>query len=279
MTYSIIARDPITGDLGVALQSHWFNVGKQTIFGIAGVGVAATQSFVEPKYGELGLEKMAKGISPQEALSELLETDHNRETRQVALLSKTGEIAVYTGSKCIYYAGHIFSENVCCQANLMVNSGVPEAMLDCYLSSSGSLEERLLCALEAGQNAGGDLLGKQSAAILVVKGERVPVLAHGVKLDLRVEDSQEPLQELGRLLKLQKAYDLLNQSNDMFVSGNLQMANILYTELRRLEPDREELIFWAKAAPLKDRSCLSSKWQELEERLKGPELEEKLKLR
>jgi uncharacterized Ntn-hydrolase superfamily protein len=268
MTYSIIARDPITGDLGVAIQSHWFNVARQTIFGVAGVGVAATQSFVDPRYGEVGLGKIATGLSPQQALSELLATDHDRESRQAALLSTTGEIAVHTGAKCIPYAGHIFAENVCCQANLMAAAGVPEAMLDGYLSSSGALATRMLCALEAAQRAGGDLRGKQSAGILVTRGERSPVLANGVKVDLRVEDSQEPLQELGRLLRLRAAYDILNQSNDMFDAGDLQMANTLYAELRRLEPDNEELVFWAKAAPSKDRSRLGSKWRELDERLK-----------
>lgn len=269
MTYSIVVRDPDTGDLGVALQSHWFNVGRETIFGIAGVGVAATQSFIEPRYGEEGLAQMDAGASPGQVLSMLLASDQDREFRQVALLSAAGEMAVHTGSKCIPYAGHVSADNVCCQANLMTHPGVPEAMLTAYLSSSGTLALRLLSALEAAQQAGGDLRGKQAAGMLVVKGDRTSIRAHGIKVNLRVEDSQDPLCEMRRLINLRKAYDLLNMSNDSWEAGDIQMAHTLYAELRRLEPNNEELVFWAKAAPAKDRSCLGENWLELGNRLNG----------
>lgn len=170
MTYSIVARCNKTGDLGVAIQSHWFNVGRETIWGHPGVGVIVTQSFIEPRYGETGL-KYLQSASAQATLQRLLKEDNAAETRQVAVLGKTGLPAFHTGLSCIPYSGHSFDKNTSCQANLMQNEGVPEAMLKAYQDSDGILADKMLAALYSAQAMGGDLRGQQSAAMLIVSGK------------------------------------------------------------------------------------------------------------
>lgn len=167
-TYSIVARDPVTGELGVAVQSHWFSVGSVVPWAEAGVGAVATQSFVDPSYGELGLHLMRLGRSAPDALKGLLAADEGREVRQVAMIDATGKIAAHTGAKCIADAGMIVDESnqFSVQANLMANDGVWPAMADAYRNTKGDLAERMLAALDAAQAAGGDIRGRQSAAIL-----------------------------------------------------------------------------------------------------------------
>src|SRR5690606_30805682 len=170
-TFSIVARDESTGEMGVAVQSHWFSVGSVVSWGEAGVGVIATQSFANVSFGQRGLELLKSGLSPQQTLDSLLADDEGRDYRQVAILDKMGRVAAYTGTKCIKDAGHIIGENFSVQANLMLNDKVWPAMAEAFKNIKGKLAERMLAALEAAQQAGGDIRGKQSAAILIVKGE------------------------------------------------------------------------------------------------------------
>ena len=170
-TYSIVALDPETGELGVAVQSHWFSVGALVPWARAGVGAVATQSLVEPGYGPLGLELMAAGKTASQALDALKVADAHPEIRQVAMVDAEGNVAAHTGDNCIPEAGHRTGENYSVQANLMANDTVPDAMARAFESAEGDLAARLLAALQAAEAAGGDIRGKQSAAILVVSGE------------------------------------------------------------------------------------------------------------
>ena len=167
-TYSIVARDPVTGDLGVAVQSHWFSVGSVVTWAQAGVGAIATQSFVEVSYGPLGLELMKAGKTAPEALKALLAVDESADVRQVAMVDRHGNVAVHTGKKCIAAAGHHEGSQFTTQANLMEKDTVWGAMATAYETAEGDLAERLMSALEAAQEEGGDIRGKQSAAILIV---------------------------------------------------------------------------------------------------------------
>src|SRR5712692_3887575 len=170
-TFSIVARDSITGELGVAVQSHWFSVGPLVPWAEAGVGVVATQSFVDPAYGPLGLELMRAGKSAKQALEGLLASDPGEAVRQVAMVDAQGNVAAHTGKKCIPGAGHVLGEQFSVQANLMLNDKVWPAMAKAYREAKGDLAERMLAALDAAQVVGGDIRGKQSAAILIVSGK------------------------------------------------------------------------------------------------------------
>lgn len=267
MTFSIVARCPKTGEMGVALQSHWFNVGRESIWGHAGLGVVATQAFINPTYGEAGLDLFRHGIKPAAALRQLLARDARPERSQVLMLGPD-EIAVHTGPGCISHAEHVSGANAVCAANLMARPGVPAAMLEAFERLAGApLSEKLLAALNAGQAAGGDLRGMQSAAMLVVGAEAMPTWVSGVRVNLRVEDHPQPLDELGRLLTLRRAYDLLNRSNAEWDAGRENTARELYAEMRKLAADNQELVFWSKAAPAEDRVHLGTEWQELSLRL------------
>ena len=169
-TFSIVARDPETGQMGVAVQSHWFSTGSLVTWGEAGVGVVATQSMVEVSYGPLGLEGMRQGNSPRQVLDDLLAKDEGRELRQVAMVNSNGLVAAHTGARCIAEAGHEIGEQFSAQANMMLKNTVWHAMAEAFQSCKGDLSERLMAALEAAQNEGGDIRGKQSAAMLVVEG-------------------------------------------------------------------------------------------------------------
>src|SRR5262245_8060205 len=170
-TFSIVARDPKTGELGVAVQSHYFSVGPIVPWAEPGIGAIATQSIVEVSYGPKGLDLMRSGKSAPDALAELLKADAGREVRQVAMIDSKGRVAAHTGGKCIPDAGHRIGTNYSCQANLMANDKVWPAMAAAFESAQGDLADRMLAALEAAQRAGGDIRGKQSAAIVVVSGK------------------------------------------------------------------------------------------------------------
>jgi len=201
-TYSIVVRDADTGQLGVAVQSHWFSVGGLVCWAEAGVGAVATQSMVQVSYGPLGLDRMREGLSASEALAELLAADDGRELRQVAMVDAQGRVAAHTGARCIAEAGHQTGEGFSVQANIMANREVWPAMARAYREAQGDLAERLLAALDAAQAAGGDLRGKQSAAMLIVGAEPSAERWEGVLLELRVEDHPDPLVELRHLVKL-----------------------------------------------------------------------------
>jgi uncharacterized Ntn-hydrolase superfamily protein len=203
MTYSIVARDPETGELGVAVQSRAFNTGAVVPWGAPGVGVVATQSYTEQSYGPLGLDLLRAGKSPVEALAALVAADHEPQYRQVAILDAEGRVAVHVGEACIPAAGYATGEGFSAQANMVASERVWEAMAEAFAGSDGPLEERLLDALDAAEAAGGDWRGRQAAGILVVAGEG----QHWEReVDLRVDDHPEPLAELRRLVQLRKAY-------------------------------------------------------------------------
>ncbi len=243
-TYSIVARDPLTGQLGVAVQSHYFSVGSVVPWAEAGVGAVATQSFVRIDYGPEGLGLMRHGMSAQQALATLLERDEGREVRQVAMVDARGEVAVHTGSRCIPAAGHLTGAGFAVQANLMANDSIWPAMKAAYEAASGELVDRLIVALEAAQNAGGDIRGQQSAAIRVVAEERHAEPWQGCLFDLRVEDHPQPIGELKRLVRLRRAYRLADQGDELVAAREFDAALAAYARAADLAPEVIELRFW-----------------------------------
>ena len=243
-TYSIVARDSVTGDIGVAVQSHWFSVGSVVTYGKAGVGVVATQSLVNPSYGPKGLVLMEQGLSPQQALDALLANDSGEMYRQVAFLDTKGEVATHTGSSCIAEAGHKQGKNFSVQANMMLNNTVWQAMANAFETTKGTLSERMLAALKAAEGEKGDIRGKQSAAILIVKGEATGNSWEDVIMDLRVEDNDNPVNELERLMKIHKAYDFMNKGDLAMEEGNSKKAEALYLEAQKLFPENLEMQYW-----------------------------------
>ncbi|MGD9347475.1 MAG: DUF1028 domain-containing protein [Candidatus Aminicenantes bacterium] len=243
-TYSIVAFDKETGQLGVAVQSHWFSVGPIVPWIESGVGAIATQSFVEVSYGPLGLELMRAGKSPEEALIALIETDKNEDVRQVAMVDAKGRVAAHTGKNCIPEAGHYLGDNFTCQANLMLKNTVWEAMAKAFQNTKGELADRLLAALEAAEAEGGDIRGKQSAALIVVKGKSSGVWWKDRLYDLRIEDHPAPVKEMKRLLNLNKAYNHMNLGDEYLTENKVEEAMQAYTRAMEMYPDNAEMIFW-----------------------------------
>jgi len=246
-TYSIVARDSLTGQMGVAVQSHWFSVGPIVPWAEAGVGAVATQSFVDPSYGTLGLEMMRTGRTADETLKGLLAADAGESVRQVAMVDMQGNIAAHTGSKAIFAAGHHTGAQYSVQANLMDKPTVWDAMAGAYEKSEGDLAERLLDALDAAQKEGGDIRGKQSAAILIVAAENTGRPWIDRVFDLRVEDHPEPLKELRRVVTLQRAYLKLNEGDEWVTKGEMKKALDSYREATSIVPDEAtngEAAFW-----------------------------------
>jgi len=243
-TYSIVAYDPATGQLGAAVQSHWFSVGPLVPWAEAGVGAVATQSFVEASYGPLGLEMMRAGKSAPEALAGLLKSDSHEDVRQVAFLDAKGRAAAHTGRNCIPEAGHFIGDNFSCQANLMLRDTVWKAMADAFQKTKGELVDRLMAALEAAEAEGGDIRGRQSAAIIVVSGQPSGVWWKDRLFDLRVEDHPNPLVELKRLVHLAKAYQHMNRGDELLTENKTQEAMKAYAAAMDMVPDNAEMIFW-----------------------------------
>ena len=243
-TYSIVAYDYETGQIGVAVQSHWFSVGSIVIWAEAGVGAVATQSFVEVSYGPLGLELMKSGKTASQALTGLLATDSNQDVRQVAMVDSKGTVAVHTGSKCIIAAGHKTGKGFSCQANMMGKNTVWNAMANAYTNTKGPLVDRLMSALEAAQAEGGDIRGKQSAALIVVGSESAGVPWKRRLFDLRIEDHPEPLKELKRLITIAKAYNHMNQGDEFLTVNNVQGALQEYSQAMEIYPGNPEMVFW-----------------------------------
>jgi uncharacterized Ntn-hydrolase superfamily protein len=245
-TFSIVARDPATGEMGVAVQSHWFSVGSIVTWAEAGVGAIATQSFVDPGYGPRGLELMRRGVAAPAALDQLVKADAQRDGRQVAMIDASGRVSAYTGKSAIAAAGHIVGDNFSAQANLMANDRVWPAMAKAFESTTGDLADRLLAALEAAQAAGGDIRGRQSAAILIVKGKSTgrPWAGADRVFDLRVDDAPEPIVELKRLIRLQRAYGHANHGDELMTEKKVEEALEEYQAAARLAPEILELPFW-----------------------------------
>jgi len=247
-TYSIVARDPVTGDLGVAVQSHWFSVGSAVPWAEPGVGAVATQSFTEPSYGPLGLALMKAGKSAPEALRALLAADGDREVRQVAMVDAQGRAAAHTGAKCIQAAGQEVGEGFTVEANLMDQATVWPAMARAFRSAQGDLADRMLAALRAAQAEGGDIRGRQSAALLIVKGKASGQPWNDRLFDLRVEDSPDPLRELDRLIRLRRAYRYMDEGDGFVTAGKWGEAKSAYEAAARLAPGIWEMPFWQAVA-------------------------------
>ena len=243
-TFSIVARDSTTGDIGVAVQSHYFSVGPIVPWAEPGVGAVATQSLVEVSYGPRGLELMRNGKDAEDTLKELLAQDDHADVRQVAMIDVRGKVAAHTGARCIPDAGDTIGAGYSVQANLMANKKVWPAMAKAYEESKGDLAERLLAALEAGQAAGGDIRGQQSAAIVIVRGKRSSRPWSDRILDLRVEDSPKPIAELRRLVKVWRAYRNVDEGDALVTEGKVEEAMRAYAEAARLAPDNNEILFW-----------------------------------
>src|SRR5919201_2408343 len=245
MTYSLVARDPETGDLGVAVQSHFFSVGSVVSWAEPGVGAVATQSFVDVSYGPHGLDLMRNGRSAAGALGELVDRDQGEASRQVAMIDSAGRVAVHTGHSCIPEASHQVGVQMSAQANMMRRSTVPRAMVEAYAAAAGErLAWRMLAALDAAEAEGGEIRGRQSAALVVVGGRRSDTPWKERRVELRVEDHQEPLKELRRLLRLRAAYDLVDQAEQAAMVGDLAAAAQHYQLAHEEAPDNIEIAFW-----------------------------------
>ncbi len=304
-TFSIVARDPATGEMGVAVQSHWFSVGSIVTWAEAGVGAVATQSFVDPSYGPLGLNLMRAGKSAPEALRERLGQDKARDVRQVAMIDGQGRVAAWTGAKDIQAAGEVVNgsgsgpgvgpsggtylvgTDFSTEANLMSNDKVWPAMAKAFRETKGDLAERMLAALDAGQAAGGDIRGRQSAAILIVESKRQKNPWEGRVFDLRVDDAAEPIKELRRLVALQRAYNHMNAGDLATEHHDNEGALREYSEAEKIAastpgviPSRlAEMIYWHavalvnmkrvdEALPLfKKAFAIQPSWAELTPRL------------
>lgn len=279
-TFSIVARDPATGEMAVGVQSHWFSVGTIVAWGKSGVGVVATQSFVNPAYGPNGLQLMENGITAKEAMDNLIAKDEGREVRQVAMLDNKGNVHAFTGEKCIASAGHFVGDNFSVQANMMLNDEVVPAMAKAFLKSAGlPLAERVLATLQAAQEAGGDIRGQQSAALIVVGGQKVTEPWKEKLVDLRVDDHNMPIKELERLLRVHRAYDYMNKGDLAVEHGDMKKAMEAYAEAQKLFPENLEMKYWTavtmanngqldKSLPVfKEIFAADPNWRELTKRL------------
>jgi len=246
-TYSIVARDAATGQIGAAVQSHWFSVGSIVIWAEPGIGAVATQSFVEPSYGPLGLQRMRAGESAEQALNALLMLDEHTDVRQIGMVDSQGVVANHTGENAITEFCDIAGDEFTVQANMMWKPTVCSAMKTAFENSEGDLAERMMTALEAAQAEGGDIRGKQSVALLVVSGDDSEPAWGGRIFDLRIEDHAEPLLEMRRLLTMARAYQLMNKGDEHMTNGEVADAIEAYSGAEALVPDSHEMVFWHAA--------------------------------
>jgi len=284
-TFSIVARDSATGEMAVGVQSHWFSVGALVPWGRSGVGVVATQSFVNPAYGPNGLDLMQNGKSAAVALKELVAKDDAKDYRQVAFLDVNGKASAYTGEKCVESALQHVGDNFSVQANMMLNDDVVPAMAKAFKENSNlPLAERVVKVLQAAQAAGGDIRGRQSAALIVVGPDKVKNVWEDKKIDLRVDDSSEPLVELERLLKVARAYEYMNKGDLAVEDKNVDEALKQYGKAEALFPDNLEMRYW-KAVALANSNRLDEaipvfksifkedeNWKEMTKRLPASDL-------
>ena len=253
-TYSIVARDPGTGEMGVAVQSHYFSVGSVVTWAKAGVGAVATQAMVDVRYGPLGLQLMSSGKGARETLDSLLHGDPKRDSRQVAMVDSRGEVAVHTGSMCIPFAGHASGKGFSCQGNIMKSPKVWREMARAFQKSAGQpLPERLVAALAAGEGVGGDARGRHSAAVLVVGNETRPADWEGKLVELRIEDHPDPVPELARLLRFQRGYEWVNRGDELLTDKKYDQALKAYEKGMGLVPEVLELKYWVGISMLQTR--------------------------
>lgn len=244
-TYSIVARDPKTGEMGVGVQSHWFSVGSIVSWGEAGVGVVATQALVNKSFGLRGLELLKLGKSPQEVIDVLLSDDEGKEVRQVSILDINGRVATHTGKKCIKKAGHRVGDQFSVQANMMLSEEVWGTMANSYKKNKDlPLPERIVKTLEAAESVGGDIRGRQSSALIMVAGEKPENRWDDPLIDLRVEDHQQPLKELNRLLRVYRAYEHMNKGDLAIEKGDTIKALEEYEISQKMFPENLEMKYW-----------------------------------
>ena len=247
-TYSIIAMDETSGQLGVAVQSHWFSVGFLVPWAKAGVGAVATQSFVKVDYGPEGLKLMESGMTATEVLRTLTSQDDGEDLRQVGMIDFNGNVAVHTGKRCIKHAGHVTGDNYSVQANMMANATVPKAMANAFENSKGDLADRMMAALEAAEGEGGDIRGKQSAAMVIVSGDPTGVDWKDTILSLRIEDHPTPLVELKRLIRIHRAYQHANMGDQYMETEEIEKALSEYSKAAEFYPENAELPYWSAIA-------------------------------
>ena len=284
-TFSIVAMDSKTGDMAVGVQSHWFSVGTAVPWGKSGVGVVATQSFVNQRYGYEGLQLMEQGYTADEALNKIKEEDEAAEFRQVAMLSTDGSVAAFTGEKCVEAALHLVEDTYSIQANMMENEDVVYAMRKAYEENSDlQLAERVVAAMKAAQASGGDVRGKQSSALIVVSKEASEQPWLDKKIDLRVEDHKDPVEELSRLLNIHRAYKYMEEGDVAMENEDPEAALEAYSTAEKLLPSNDEIKFWKavalvnsdqvkKSIPIFERLFMNDKrWQRLLKRLPSSEL-------
>ena len=279
-TFSIVARDPATGEMGVAVQSHWFSVGTSVSWAEAGVGAVATQSFTNKSFGMRGLAMLRSGLTAQQALDSLLKDDEGREVRQVAIIDHFGNVATHTGKGCIDFATQIKGDNYSVQSNMMLTDKVSSSMSKAFEGSKGKpLAERMILALEAAQKAGGDIRGQQSSAIIVVPGRSEGKPWDERTVDLRVDDSPAPVAELRRLYKVQVAYQHMNNGDLPTEKNDMVTAMNEYNAAMKMFPANLEMQYWTavtlannkemgKALPIfKKVFAKNGNWRELTRRL------------
>ena len=284
-TYSIVAKDTKTGEMGVGVQSHYFSVGSIVSWGESGVGVVATQSLVNASFGLRGLDLLKQGKSPREALDILLAADEGRDVRQVAILDVQGRVAAHTGSKCIIHAGHIEGNKYSVQANMMLTDKVWSTMSKTFETYDNlPLPERILKTLASAETVGGDIRGKQSAAILIVGGKEAENKWEDKLIDLRVEDNEHPIEELSRVLKLYRAYKHMDKGDLAMEHSDMETALNEYDSALNLFPKNLEMKFWTavtlannqkttKALELfKEVFDIDNNWRLLAERLPKSDL-------
>jgi len=254
-TFSIVARDTATGEMAIGVQSHWFAVGTSVSWAKSGVGAVATQSFVNPALGPKGLQLMESGVSAKDALKQLIDADEGRDFRQVAMIDKNGSVWSYTGDKCVQSAANYVGDNFSVQANMMLNDKVVPAMVKAYQENMHlPLAERIVQVMIAAQKAGGDIRGKQSAALLVVGAQKMPEWQDKL-VDLRVDDNEDPLAELSRLLFIQRAYEHMNKGDLAVEVNDMQLALEEYAAAEKMQPKNLEMKYW-KAVTMANNNML-----------------------
>lgn len=243
-TFSIVAIDKEAGEMGVAVQSHWFSVGTIVAWAEPGVGAIATQSLVNVSFGPRGLKLLKSGIDPKKALQQLLDSDDGEAFRQISILNTKGNVATHTGKKCIANASHIVGNRYSVQANMMVNDKVVPVMSEAFKNSTGPLAERMIKVLQAAQSAGGDIRGQQSASLLIVKTESSGKIWEDRLIDLRVEDHPEAVNEIARLLKVYRAYEHMNNGDLAIEKNDEVLALKEYNAAQEMFPENLEMQYW-----------------------------------
>jgi uncharacterized Ntn-hydrolase superfamily protein len=257
VTYSIVARDPDTGEMGVATQSQAFAVGSSVPFALPGHGVIATQSMAEPMYGSVGLDLLQGGFTAQEVLTALSSVDPQPQRRQVAVLGVNGDLAAYTGAQCVDSAGHLIGETSVALANMAASPAVWESMVERFENSGGPLAQRLLSALQAAEEAGGDFRGRRSAAIMVIRATTTGRPWHDMVVDLRVDDAADPVSALADLLVTRARYQDVVRAFQQAIDGDPVTAD---RELELLRPmdavtEPDQLMWRAVVAALAGREA------------------------